>query len=251
MRTIRRAEEIYRKQGGWFDARWHLSFDDYRDPEWEQIGALRVFNDDRLIPGAIWPMHPHRDIEGLTYVPEGTFRHEDSLGNGGVLPEGSVQRMTLGSGAYHSEQNGSETEPLRFIQMWVLPSRGSLPPSNEQRAWSKADHADRLHLVMAPEGHDDPDAITIHQDASVYVGYLSPGTEVTHTFEGPRRGGYLYVIDGRAALDDGTELGTGEAVRFLEESSFSLRAGDQTEVILVDVPLDFEPTGIWARMAAR
>ena len=247
MRKVRRADEIYRKQGGWFDARWHFSFDDYRDPEWLQLGALRVFNDDRLVPGAIWPMHPHKDIEGLTYVPEGTFRHEDDIGTGGVLPEGSVQRMTLGRGAWHSEQNASETEPLRFIQIWVLPDTGGLEPSCEQRAWSKADHADRLHRVMAPVGSGDPDAIGIHQDASVHVGVLSPGVEVSHEFAGTRRGGYLYVIDGRATVD-GEELSTGDAVAFQEEASFSLGAeGDGAEVILVDVPLDFELAGVWAR----
>ncbi len=86
------------------------------------IGTLRVFNHDTLIPGAVWPMHPHRDIEGITYVPKGRFRHEDSLGNGGLLDAGGVQRMTLGSGALHSECNGSETEPVEFIQMWIMPA---------------------------------------------------------------------------------------------------------------------------------
>ena len=116
MIQVRRGSEIYHKEGGWFSANWHFSFDEYHDPENMGWGTLRVFNDDRLVPGAVWPMHPHRDIEGLTYVVEGTFKHADSLGNGGVLPAGSVQRMTLGSGAYHSEQNGSQTEPIRFIQ---------------------------------------------------------------------------------------------------------------------------------------
>ena len=108
---VRTADSIYEKEGGWFNAHWHFSFDDYHDREFMGFGTMRVFNDDRLIAGAVWPMHPHRDIEGLTYVAEGTFRHEDNVGGGGVLPAGSVQRMTLGSGAYHSEQNASETEP--------------------------------------------------------------------------------------------------------------------------------------------
>jgi redox-sensitive bicupin YhaK (pirin superfamily) len=134
MLEIRRDAEIHREEGGWFSARWHFSFDHYHDPAYERFGALRVFNDDRLVAGAIWPMHPHKDVEGLTYVVEGTFRHADSLGNGGTLPPGSVQRMTLGAGAYHSEQNGSQTEPMRFIQLWILPDDADLPPSAEQRA---------------------------------------------------------------------------------------------------------------------
>ena len=95
--SIRTDDQISDVEGGWFRARWHYSFDSYRDPEYVSFGSLRVFNDDRLVPGAIWPMHPHRDIEGLTYVVEGSFRHEDDVGGApGPLPAGSVQRMTLG-----------------------------------------------------------------------------------------------------------------------------------------------------------
>src|SRR5512134_3159520 len=103
MIEIRRDAEIHGEDGGWFAARWHFSFDRYRDPRQMGIGPLRVFNDDRLVSGAAWPMHPHADVEGLTFVVEGTFEHADSLGNGGQLRPGGVQRMTLGSGAHHSE----------------------------------------------------------------------------------------------------------------------------------------------------
>ena len=117
MMEVRRDAQIYRMDGDWFSARWHFSFDQYRDQAQMGFGNMRVFNDDRLIPGAIWPMHPHRDVEGLTYVVEGLFRHEDNVGgNPGPLPAGSVQRMTLGSGAFHSEQNGSTTEPLKICK---------------------------------------------------------------------------------------------------------------------------------------
>src|SRR5262249_21638535 len=116
---IRRDAQIHAEEGGWFQARWHFSFDRYRDPEQMGIGPLRVFNDDRLVAGAEWPMHPHADVEGITYVVEGTFAHADSLGNDGTLLPGGVQRMTLGSGALHSERNGSMTEPMRFLQFWI------------------------------------------------------------------------------------------------------------------------------------
>ena len=95
MLTIRRAKEIFHEKGGWFDAQWHFSFDRYRDPEQMGVGALRVFNDDRIVAGADWPLHPHRDIESLTYVVDGRFRHADSLGNDGVLEAGAAQAMTL------------------------------------------------------------------------------------------------------------------------------------------------------------
>lgn len=130
---IRRDSEIYAIDGGWFQARWHFSFDQYFDPQNMGIGTLRVFNHDTLVPGAVWPMHPHRDIEGITYVVAGTFEHADSAGNGGVLPPGAVQRVTLGSGMMHSERNHSKTEPMQFIQMWIIPEQRGLPPSIEQR----------------------------------------------------------------------------------------------------------------------
>jgi redox-sensitive bicupin YhaK (pirin superfamily) len=230
---IRRDPEIHQTDGDWFSARWHFSFDTYRDPENMGWGPLRVFNDDRLIPGAIWPLHPHRDIEGITYVVEGTFRHEDNLGNDGILPAGSVQRMTLGSGAWHSEQNGSEEEPMRFIQMWILPAQPGLPPEIEQKVFTAEDRTDRLLQVLSP---DAGDAVSVHQDASAYVARLNPGTAVSHGFrEG--RGGYLYVIEGQLQVGD-ERLGTGDAAKVRDEPSLELRAGALTELLLVDVPLE-------------
>ncbi len=196
-------------------------------------GPLRVFNDDRLVPGAVWPLHPHRDIEGLTYVVEGTFRHEDDQGNDGVLPAGSVQRMTLGSGAWHSEQNGSETEGMRFIQMWIMPSERGLPPSIEQRTFTVEDRTDRLLEVFSPDGGD---SVKVHRDAWVYVSRLGPGGEASHPF-GEGRGGYLYVIDGDLGVN-GERLGPGDAAKIRDERGLDLRAGGDTELLLVDVPLE-------------
>ena len=241
MLVIRRDQEIHAEQGGWFSARWHFSFGGYFDPDQMGLGPLRVFNHDRLVPGAIWPMHPHRDVEGLTYVVEGSFRHADSLGNDGVLSPGSVQRMTLGSGAEHSEQNNSTTEPMRFLQLWILPDRANLPPSAEQRAWTKEDHRDRLHQVIGPAGVDG-DWVGVNQDAGVHVGLLSPSVEVGHELPAGR-GAYLYMIGGRALLN-GEPVATGDAARATGEP-LRLRAEDETEVIVVDVPLEFTPVGVW------
>ena len=121
--TIREADTIWHEEGGWFDARWHFSFDRYRDPEQMGVGALRVFNDDRIVAGAEWPLHPHQDIESLTYVVEGHFLHDDSLGNNGHLEPGAAQVMTFSHrGDLHSEKNGSPGDAMRFIQFWILPS---------------------------------------------------------------------------------------------------------------------------------
>jgi len=233
MIIVRRDKEIYSTEGGWFSARWHFSFDQYRDPDNMGWGTLRVFNDDRLVPGAVWPLHPHRDIEGLTYVVEGTFKHEDDLGNGGILPAGSVQRMTLGSGAWHSEQNCSDTEPMRFIQMWIMPATRSLPPEVEQKVFTKEQRTDRLLEVISPEGGD---AVLVHQDARVYASSLSESTTVEHALR-PGFGAYLYVISGSIGLNE-DELATGDAAKIGGEGSIAVRALAPTELIMVEVELE-------------
>jgi len=202
------------------------------------IGDLRVFNDDRLVPGAAWPMHPHRDIEGITYVAEGTFEHADSRGNGGILHPGAVQRATLGSGMQHSERNGSTTEPMRFIQMWIMPSRRGLEPSIEQREFSAETRRNVLKpvLVPAPEfgGEGAPkadDAVTVHQDAAVYAGLLDAKRKVRHEFRSGF-GGYLFVVHGSLVRP---ELDEGGAAKIVEELGVELEPGPEgAEVLLVE-----------------
>ncbi|TMK86515.1 MAG: pirin family protein [Actinobacteria bacterium] len=235
MIQIRRDSEIYEKEGGWFHARWHFSFDEYRDLAWMQFGSLRVFNDDRLVPGVAWPMHPHRDIEGITYVVEGQFQHADSLKGDDypVLPAGSVQRMTLGSGAWHSEQNASDTEPMRFIQLWIMPRERGLEPSVEQKAFTKGDRTGRLLRVISPDGGD---GVLVHQDARVYVSSLPTGSSVSQKFD-HGMGGYLYLIGGSVRLNGG-ELATGDAAKFWDEPEVTLEAREASELILIEVRLD-------------
>jgi redox-sensitive bicupin YhaK (pirin superfamily) len=230
---IRHDDEISDVDGGWFRARWHYSFDTYVDPEYVRFGTLRVFNDDRLIPGAIWPMHPHRDIEGLTFVVEGSFRHEDDVGGPpGPLPAGSVQRMTLGSGAWHSEQNASETEPMRFIQLWILPRERGLPPGVEQKVFTREERTDRWLRAISGDGGD---AVLVHQDAHVLVSRLRSGKDLTYEL-GPGRGAYLYVIDGDIAVL-GERMVTGSAAQITDEREIAVKAAADSELILTDVDL--------------
>ena len=231
---VRRDSEIASADGGWFKARWHFSFDRYYDPDNMGIGTLRVFNHDTLAPGAIWPMHPHEDIEGITYVVAGTFRHADSAGNGGVFDAGAVQRLTLGSGLMHSEQNHSETEPVQFIQMWILPDRRGLTPSLDQRQFTVEDRHNRLLQILRPEGAEGS-GVTVHQDASVYVSQLDPKVAVEHEFR-RGRGGYFYLIQGDIELN-GERLSSGDAAKVLGEGLLRIRALEPSELILVDTPL--------------
>ena len=244
MVIVRPRQSLHHVEGGWFSANWHFSFDDYEDPENTWFGDLRVFNDDRLVPGAAWPMHPHRDIEGITYVAEGTFEHADSRGNGGVLPPGSVQRATLGSGMQHSERNGSRTEPMRFIQMWIIPARRGLEPSVEQASFPESDRRKRWLPVLIPApgcgGKDAPmnsAAVSVHQDAALYATLLGAGESLRHRF---RDGfdGYLFVVHGGLSITtpaSAPALDEGAAAKVIGESELTVRAGgDGAEALLVE-----------------
>jgi len=231
---IRPDRSIYSVDGGWFKARWHFSFDRYNDPNNMGIGTMRVFNHDTLVPGAAWPMHPHRDIEGITYVVSGEFEHADSLGNDGVLLAGGVQRMRLGSGAEHSERNHSRTAPMEFIQMWIIPAQRGLAPDVAQKQYAVADRTDRLLRFLKPDGADG-EGLTVARDVSMFVSRLSKGREVRHEFANGR-GGYLYLIAGTTRAN-GQHLSRGDAAYVLATGELALEAEEESDLILVDTPL--------------
>lgn len=240
--TIREADTIWHEQGGWFDARWHFSFDRYRDPENDGVGALRVFNDDTIVAGAEWPLHPHQDIESNTYVVSGHFLHADSLGNNGRLDSGAAQVMSFShDGDLHSEKNGSADAPMRFIQFWILPSVRGLQTTVQQAQFTVEDRTDRWLQIMGPAGADGLD---LAQDARALVSHLTDAGRLEHTF-GPGRGGYLYVINGRVAVN-GDPLKTGDAAKVTGEAQLEMATDIGVELILIDVPLQFEPVGVWA-----
>ena len=247
---VRRADEHHHETGGWFDARWHFSFGGWHDRDRMGVGPLRVFNDDEIVAGAAWPMHPHADIESLSWIVDGHFEHADSLGNGGTFEAGAAQVMRFSSrGAQHSERNASDEAPVRFIQFWILPSEEGLENSVQQRQFTTEDRTDRWLRIMSSDPSRDEGALELAQDATVDVSRMTAGTELAHDFA-PRRGGYLYVIDGTIDLDGTEKLKAGDALAVSdvsdEQRRIALRATEESEVMLVDVPLEWEPVGRWA-----
>jgi quercetin 2,3-dioxygenase len=234
---IRQPERIYQAHGtlqnGTFHGRWHFSFDRYHDPEYTHFGTLRVFNDDTLSLGAVWPLHPHRDIEVVTYCADGEFRHEDEHGKGGILKKGWVQHTTVGSGMWHSEINNRSDVPMRFIQMWFIPSKKGLKPSVEQKAVKKADRTNRFLPLVS---NDHPEALKIFSDAQVYSCFLQTGRTVKHELKATR-GAYLYVFEGGPVRVNDHLVPTLGAAKITGEIELSLSAEKDTELFLVDVVL--------------
>ena len=208
------------------------------------VGALRVFNDDRIVAGADWPMHPHRDIESLTYVVDGQFLHADSLGNNVFLRAGAAQVMRFSSsgGDLHSERNGSAPEPMRFIQFWILPSEPGLETSVQQRQYSVEDRTDQWLQIMSPAGEDGLD---LAQDARALVTRLADGAALKHSFD-RSRAGYLYLIDGEAVDQVQTAMAGGDAATLQGPEDLVVSGRGVAEMILVDVPLEFRAVGVWA-----
>jgi len=238
--VIREPESIYQIHGeivnGSFHGRWHFSFGDNYDPKHMQFGTLRVFNDDTLSPGAIWPLHPHHDIEVVTYCAEGEFRHADQRGKGGVLKKGWVQHTTVGRGMFHSEINNRPDIPMRFIQMWFIPERRDLAPSVEQRAVEQNERTNRL-VPLVSNQHDG--ALHIHSDAGVYACFLQAGNTVEYSVsEG--RGSYVYVLEGNAVAMDSFTIPVLGAAMVTGSKDVRLSGHGDAEILVVDVLLNPE-----------
>lgn len=235
MIKIRKPGDIYQIDGevqdGSFHGRWHFSFGDYFDPAFERFGTLRVFNDDTLDPGAVWPLHPHRDNEVVTYCASGEFRHADEYGKGGVLKKGWVQHTTVGTGMWHSEINNLEDEPMRFIQMWFLPSKHGLPPSVEQKSVEKSE---RTNIFLPLVSNRHPAALRIVSDAEVYSCFLQKGHEAGHQ-NTKGRGVYLYLLEGGPVRVNGQSASALCAVMATNEKELSVHAEGDAELLLVDV----------------
>src|SRR5689334_17521436 len=189
MITVIPSSQRYHADMDWLSTYWHFSFSDYYDPANLHWGALRVFNDDVIKGGGGFGLHPHRDMEIITYVLDGELAHQDTVGNRGVIRPGEVQVMSAGRGIAHAEMNASDTVPVHLLQIWIEPRTKGLPPRWEQKQFSVAERAGKLLPVVS--SGNLPGTLKIDQDASIYVSSLKAGESVTHQ-SAPRRHTYLF-----------------------------------------------------------
>jgi redox-sensitive bicupin YhaK (pirin superfamily) len=233
MMTIRPANERGHANHGWLDTYHTFSFADYYDPRHMGFRTLRVINDDRVAAGQGFGTHPHRDMEIVTYVLEGAVAHKDSMGTGSTIRPGEVQRMSAGTGVFHSEFNPSKTEPLHLLQIWLLPSEPGIEPSYEQKAFEKAEKAGQLRLVASPDGKDG--SVTIHTDASIFAGVFQGG-ESAELPLAKGRNAWVHVARGKAKVN-GRELAAGDGAALVEEAKVRIEgvAGSEGEVLIFDL----------------
>jgi redox-sensitive bicupin YhaK (pirin superfamily) len=194
---------------------------------------LRVINDDTVDPGAGFPTHFHRDMEIVSYVLQGGLEHKDSMGNGSVIRPGEVQRMTAGTGVTHSEYNASSTEPVQFLQIWILPNQRRLQPGYEQRRYAPEELRGKFCLVGSPDGREN--SVTIHQDVNLYSTVLTQDESVRHEL-GANRCAYVHVARGEVKMN-GNHLKAGDGARVANENDIQLNGIATGEVLLFDLPV--------------
>jgi quercetin 2,3-dioxygenase len=231
MITVRRGNERGSTRSTWLDSRHTFSFGDYYDPQHMGFSHLRVINEDRVIAGAGFPTHSHRDMEIITYVLEGSLAHKDSTGTSSVIRVGDVQRMSAGTGISHSEYNASKTEPVHFLQIWIIPDQTGLKPGYEQRAISFDTNRGRWTRLASKDGRDA--SVTVHQDVDVWSARCAAEEHATRRLK-PSRHAFVQVARGAAMLN-GVMLNVGDGAAISQEEILEFKAVEDAEMLLFDL----------------
>jgi len=232
MIQLRRSGDRGHADHGWLQT-WHtFSFAGYHDPDFMGFGALRVLNQDVVQPGRGFGEHPHDNMEIVTYVLEGVLEHEDSMGTGSQIRPGEVQLMSAGTGVTHSELNGSRSEPVHLLQMWVIPSRRNTKPRYAQRAFPAEELRGGLRLVVSPDGADG--SLVIGQDARLFAGRLGAGDRARQVLD-PARRAWVHVATGSVGIG-GEALGPGDGAAIAGEGELVIEGVEGAEIVLWDLP---------------
>ncbi len=230
MITIRKADDRGHVDMGWLDTHHTFSFSDYHDDKWIHFRTLRVMNEDKIAAGRGFGMHPHRDMEIITYVLSGAVEHQDSMGNSGLIRPGDVQRMSAGTGVFHSETNPFNEE-LYLYQIWIFPKEKNVTPSYEQKRFEDAEKRNQLRLIASPDGADG--SVTIGQDAKVYASLLDKATSLNFSLQNGRAV-WLQVISGSLTVS-GNTVSTGDGIGIEDETEIAINANEASHFLLYDL----------------
>jgi quercetin 2,3-dioxygenase len=228
---IRRSDERGRTRLSWLDSRHTFSFGDYHDPQQMGFSHLRVINEDRVTPGGGFGTHSHRDMEIVTYVLDGALAHKDSTGTSSEIRPGEVQRMSAGTGISHSEYNASQTDPVHFLQIWILPDQSGSTPGYEQKGFSLEKNRGRWTLIASKDGRDG--SVMVHQDVDVWTARLVPGEQASFRVK-PSRRAWVQLARGSATLN-GVKLNEGDGAAISQEEILECRVVKDPEILLFDL----------------
>lgn len=231
MIRVRKSNERGVGRHGWLTSHHTFSFANYYDPANMGFRDLRVINEDTVTPGRGFGAHQHEDMEIISIVTEGALAHRDSTGGDGVLRRGEVQRMSAGSGVTHSEFNDSQTEPVHFFQIWIMPEKDGIAPGYEQKLFPEEERRGRLRLLVSPQREDG--ALKIHQDARLYSAILDAGQSVEHPLVAGR-GAWVQVARGGITVN-GTAVVAGDGVAIEDETGITITADEAAEILLFDL----------------
>ena len=219
---------------GWLKSRHTFSFADYYDPKRMNFGVLRVINDDYVEAGRGFGTHPHKDMEIISVPLEGDLAHKDSEGNSGIIRHGEVQIMSAGTGIYHSEMNASQNNPVKFLQIWVLPKKLGVKPRYEQKLFPLAERKNKIATVVSPDGRNG--SVTINQDAFFSFVNLDSGKVVSYERQHEGNGVYLFVTSGEIIID-GKKFKMRDGIGIPDFKKVEIQAINDAEVLLMEVPM--------------
>ncbi|HAR63621.1 MAG: pirin family protein [Candidatus Margulisiibacteriota bacterium] len=232
--VIHRANTRGEANYGWLHTRHTFSFAAYYNPKRMQFGALRVLNDDLVAPGAGFELHPHENMEIITIPLFGTLEHQDDMGNLSDIRKGEIQIMSAGTGIRHEEYNQSQTEEVKFLQIWILPRIFNIKPRYDQKSFNLADRKNRLQLIVSPEENNES-MLWINQDAYVSMGNLDDAIEVKYEINIKDNCVYLFVIDGNCYVGDAL-LNKRDGLGICKKTINILSTSSNTELLLIEVP---------------
>lgn len=222
---------------GWLDSHHTFSFANYYNPERMHFGVLRVLNDDQVAAGMGFGTHPHDNMEIISIPLEGDLEHKDSMGNTAVIKHGDIQVMSAGTGIQHSEYNRNSDKLTKFLQIWVFPNKRNVEPRYDQITLNIDDRHNKLQQILSPNSDDA--GVWIHQDAWFHLGKLDKDFQTEYAIKRSGNGVYAFVLSGDVTIN-GQVLGTRDGLGVWDTDKLTIKANNETEILLMDVPMSLD-----------